>query len=160
MKKIGIALLFINFALIISFFSCGKGVEKEAKITNAQVAVDEIDIQKIVNLTGCQFKILKSETIGYIPLHKFFWICLKDEVKNQKLEELADAIVRNIILKKPKTYHSFTIHFFLEREFTESIKNSKCFARANFLPEGSWLKVGRTHIDDYADYQLIFTILK
>ena len=157
MKKIRAAFLFINFALIIFCSSCGKGVEKEANITNTPVAVDEIDILEIANLTGCQFKIIKSETIGYIPLHKFLWICLEDEVTIQKLHELAEAIIKETIYKKPKTFHSFTIHFFLESDLKENLEKSKSFARANFLPEGKWVKVGRIPIEDYNDYKLILT---
>jgi len=69
MKRIWAVFLFINFVHIIFCSSCGKGVEKEEEITNAPVAVDEIDIQKIANLTGCQFKILKSKRL--IQLVKF-----------------------------------------------------------------------------------------
>jgi len=45
----------------------------------------------------------------------------------------------------------------LDKVIKKSIENSKCFARANFLPEASWIKVGRTPIDDYNDYKLILT---
>ena len=157
MKKISSVFLFINFVLIIFCSSCGKELEKETKITNAQVAVDEIDIQKIARLTGCQFKILKSETIGYIPHHKFFWTCLEDEVTSQKLHELAEAIIKETIYKKPKTFHSFTIHFFLESGVEGSAEKPKYFARANFLPEGGWVKVGRVLTEDYNDYELTIT---
>ncbi len=156
MKKIGITFLLLNCILIIFLSSC----KKETKITNQSLSVNTIDIHTIENLTGCQFNILKSESLGYIPLHKFYWISLKDEVNNQKLNELAEAIIKETIYKKPNTFYSFTIHFFLESELKESVEKSKSFARANFLPEGSWVKVGQTPIEDYNDYELTCTILK
>lgn len=156
MKKAGITFLLLNFILIIFLSFC----KKETKVTNQSLSVNTIDIHTIENLTGCQFNILKSESLGYIPLHKFYWICLKDEVNNQKLNELAEAIIISTIQKKPKTYHSFTIHFFLESELKERVENSKSFAKANYLPQGSWIKVGRGPIEDYNDYELTCTILE
>ena len=129
-------------------------------LQTAQLAGIEIDIRKIENLTGVQFNILKTKTIGYMPLHKFYWVCLKKKVSSQKVKELADSIIKEIIAKKPKTYHSFTVHFFWEDELCESVEKSKSFARANFLPEGDWTKVGRVLTDDYKDYNLTFTSLE
>jgi len=153
MKKVGASFLLINFILIIFSSSCNK----ETKITNQPLSVETVDIHAIENLTGCQFNILKSQTLGYIPLHKFYWVSLKDEANNQKLNELAEAIIKETIYQNPKTFHSFTIHFFLENELKESVEKSNIFARANFLPEGSWVKVGRVPIKEYEDYKLTLT---
>ena len=155
MKKIRVLFFLINFILIISSLSCKNDSEKAANYVNLPLPEYEINTKAIENSTDCSFRILKTESHGYIPLHKFYWICLKKELDNQKLEELANAIIRDTILKKPKTYHSFTIHFFLESELKKCVEKSKCYAKANFLPEGSWIKVGRTPTEDYNDYELI-----
>ena len=63
-------------------------------------------------------------------------------------------------VRKPKSYHSLTIHFFLEDELTESLESSKSLACVNFLPEGDWLKVGRVPINDYKSYNLVCTFLE
>jgi len=154
-KRIRVLFFLINFILIISSLSCNNESGKAANIVNLPLPYHEINTKAIENSTGCSFRILKTESHGYIPLHKFYWICLKDEVNNQKLEKLADVIIRSAILKKPKTYHSFTIHFFLESELKECVEKSKSYAKANFLPEGSWIKVGQIPIENYNDYELI-----
>jgi len=160
MKKVGAILFLISFTFIIFSLSCKKEPSEKSMLQTAQLVGIEIDIQKIENLTDVQFKILKTETIGHIPLHKFYWVCLKKKVNSQRVEELADSIIKEIIIKKPKTYHSFTIHFFLEDELGASVERSRCFARANFLPQGGWVKVGRVPIDDYKDYALTYTFLE
>ena len=160
MKKVGDILFLISFTFIIFSLSCKKEPSEKSMLQTAQLVGIEIDIQKIENLTDVQFKILKTEIIGYIPLHKFYWVCLKKKVNSQRVEELADSIIKEIIIKKPKTYHSFTIHFFLEDELGASVEKSRCFARANFLPQGGWVKVGRVPIDDYKDYALTCTFLE
>jgi len=160
MKKVVAILFLISFTFIIFSLSCKKEPSEKSMLQTVQLAGVEIDIQKIENLTDVQFKILKIETIGYIPLHKFYWVCLKKKVNNQRVKELADSIIKEIIIKKPKTYHSFTIHFFLEDELGASVESSRCFASANFLPQGGWVKVGRVPIDDYKDYSLTYTFLE
>lgn len=160
MKKVGTIFVLISFTFIIFSSSCKKEPEKEAIFKTAPLVGAEIDTQKIIILTGVQFKILKTETVGYMPLHKFYWVCLPKKVNSQKVKELSDAITKEIIARKPKTYHSFTIHFFWEDELADCVERSKSFARANFLPEGSWLKVGRVPIDDYEDYKLTLTSLE
>ncbi len=154
MKKVGIIIFLIIFTAIIFSSSCKKEPLQKTMLQTAQLPGTEIDIHKIENMTDVQFKILKTETIGYMPLNKFYWICLPKKVSSQKIKELADSIIKETIAKKPKTYHSFTIHFFCEDELAESVERSKSFARANYLPEGSWLKVGRVSVDDYKDYKL------
>jgi len=95
-----------------------------------------------------------------MPLHKFYWVCLPKKVSTQKVQELADSIIKETIAKKPKAYHSFTVHFFWEDELGECVEKSRSFARANSLPEGDWTKVGRVPIDDYKDYELTYTPLE
>lgn len=160
MKKVVIILYFISFTFIIFSLSCKKEPSEKPILEMAPLAEVEIDIQKIENLTGVQFKILKTETIGYEPLHRFYWICLPKKVNSQKVNELSDAIIKEIIARKPKTYHSVTIHFFLEDELAECVESSKSFARANFLPEGEWVKVGRSSIDGYKSYRIVCTFLE
>ncbi len=160
MKKVGTIFVLISFTFITLSLSCKKEPEKDTIFKAIQLVGAEIDTQKIINLTGIQFKILKTETVGYLPLHKFYWVCLPKKVNSQKVKELSDAITKEIIAKKPKTYHSFTIHFFWEDELAECVERSKSFDHANFLPEGSWLKVGRAPIDDYKDYKLTLTSLE
>ena len=157
MKKVGTILLFISFTAIIFILSCKKEPSEKTSLQTAPLAEAEIDIQKISSMTGVQFKILKTETIGYMPLHKFYWICMQEKAISQKVEQVADAIIKETIAKKPKTYHSFTIHFFCEDELAESVEKSKSFARVSFLPEGDWTKVGRVPLDDYKDYNLTYT---
>jgi len=153
-----ITALFIIF--IIFSLSCKKEEAKKAEPETPILAETEIDVQKIGSLTGLECKILKTETIGYMPVYRFYWVCLKEKASRKILEELAQAIINESIAKRPNTFHSFTIHFFCEKEMAETLGKSKCFARANFLPEGSQLKVGRVPISDYKNYQLILTILE
>jgi len=160
MKKVGTIIVLISFTTIIFCLSCKKAPLEKSMLQTAQLAGIEIDIRKIENLTGVQFNILKTETIGYTPRHKFYWVSLKKKVSGQKVKELADSIIKEIIAKKPKTYHSFTIHFLREHELGESVEGSKSFARANFLPEGDWAKVGRVPITEYKDYKLTITLIE
>lgn len=155
--SIFINVYFISFILIFFTFSCKKETSKETRGETAPMASAEIDVQKIEDLTGVQFKILKTETHGYMPLYKFYWIALEEKADDQKVEELAHKIIEETIAVRPKTYHSFTIHFFLEDDLAESVEESECYARATFLPEGSRLKVGRVPIDDYKSYKLTCT---
>ena len=160
MKKVGVILSIISFAFIIVSLSCKNESSEKSILETAQFTGIEIDTQKIESLTGVQFKIIKTETLGYEPLHRFYWVCLPKKVSSQKVKELADSIIKEIIAKKPKTYHSFTVHFFWEDELGECVEKSKSFARAYFLPEGDWTKVGRILNDDYKDYELTFISLE
>jgi len=152
MRKILILsmLILLNFHLF-----CKKESPKETtSLGTSQLIKPEINVQKIIELTGVHFKILKTEAIGYMPLHKFCWVCLENKVNQQKVKELAKEIIMDIIAKKPKTYHSFTIHFFYKDEMGKTLEKSEPFATATFLPEGNWLKVGRVPIDNYKSYKL------
>ena len=112
----------------------------------------EIDIQQIENSTGIQFFILKSQTVGYMPRHRFYWVCVENEISRQKTEELAQAIITETISSHPQTYHSFMIHFFLKSELRETVENSKSYAQATYLPEGSRQKIRRIAVENYDDY--------
>jgi len=149
-------ILLIFFILIQIIFNslCKKESPKETTKETALISTAEIDAKKIGNLVGIPFKILKTETIGYIPLHKFYWISIREKVKHQGVEKLADAIIKETIAIRPNAFHSFTIHFFWEDDLADTLEKSKCFARATFLPEGGWLKVGRVPIDEYKNYEL------
>jgi len=163
MKKRKYIYIFINlyFIFILSIsLSCKKEAPGEAKVETAPIVAAEIDVKQIEDLTGVKFKILKTKSIGYMPLHKFYWCGLNEKISHQRLNELAYEIVKETIASKLKTYHSFTIHFFLLDKLEEDLEKSECCARATFLPEGSWLKIGRVPIDDYKSYKLNCTFFK
>ena len=71
MKKAGINFLITNFMFIIFSISCKREVGKSANIINSFSFINDVDTKTIESKTGCSFKILKTETQGYIPLHKF-----------------------------------------------------------------------------------------
>ncbi len=146
-------LKFLILILIVFSLSCKK--EPEKKISPSLAA--EIDIQQIESSTDLQFTILKAQTIGYMPRHRFYWICLDKEASHQKIKDLAQAIVNEAIANNPKTYHSFLIHFFLKSELRETVENSESFAQATYLPEGSRQKIRRIAVDNYNDYKLTCT---
>lgn len=116
----------------------------------------DIDQESVAAATGLRFRILKTEAIGQIPFHKFYWIAVGEGEPEARARDLADAIVRAAIAAHPRTYHSITIHFYRERELRKSLKESPPFARATFLPAGGWAQVGRASIEDYAGYVLDF----
>lgn len=160
MKKRGVFSKTIAFFAISAFIflgavsSCKKEpVAKPAAGQISQVNAD-IDIQKISNQVGLAFKILKTDARGYMPTHKYYWICLPEKADRPKIESLARAVIDETIAKHPEAYHSFVIHFFYEPEMKGSPENSKAFAQALFLPDGDWLKVGRVPIDGYKSYRL------
>lgn len=145
---------------VILSFSCKKESSKNADLETSLLFQSEVDVKKIENLLGIRFTILKTETHGYKPVHKFCWVCLEEKVDQEKVRELAREIVNSLIAEKPSTYHSFTIHFFWRDDIKGSVEESKSFAQAAFLPEGGWLKVGRVPIDDYKDYKLKYTVFE
>ena len=119
----------------------------------------EFDIQKIEASIGVPFEILKTEALGYMPRHKFFWVCLPEKERRERLERLASALITETNRAQPAYFHSFTIHFFCQKEMTRTVEASRPFARATFLPRGSWVHVGRVPIDDYKDYVLTCELL-
>lgn len=150
-------LKFLILILIIIGLSCKKEPEKQISPEMSPSFAAEIDIQQIESSTGIQFFILKTQTVGYMPRHRFFWISLDKEASHQKIEDLAQAIVNEAIANHPNTYHSFLIHFFLKSELRETVENSESFAQATYLPEGSWLKIRKIAVDNYNDYKLTCT---
>ena len=139
----------------MAFFTvCKKEALKEHLKQETQTASAEVDIQKITAQTGIRFRIIKTDTRGYMPLHKFFWVCVPDQTPKEKVEALVREVINATVAKYPKTYHSFTFHLFYESKLTGNPEDCQPFARATFLPEGGWIKVGRAPIDDYKTYQL------
>lgn len=133
--------------------------EVAARGARAGEAIGEIDIQKIEASTGLSFTILKTEALGYMPRHKFFWVCLPERESQERLERLASVLIHETNRAQPAYFHSFTIHFFCEPEMARTVEASRPFARATFLPGGSWVQVGRVPIDDYKDYVLTCELL-
>jgi len=154
MRELRDAFILICFILIIINPACKKQASNKTSEEIQLPGSVEVDVSKIENSTGLHFEILKTETHGYKPVHKFFWVCVSEKADKQKVEALTGAIIEEIVSHKPETYHSFTIHFFHREGLAESLEKSNRFAQATFLPEGSWLKVGRVPIDDYKDYKL------
>lgn len=157
-------LFFLLFSLLV-FPGCKKAppppTEDTSIQTNALGMPLEIDVQEIVSSLKLPFRVLKADTVGYAPLHRFYWLCLEEEAPRDQIRVLAQKIVQEIITNKPNTYHSITIHFFIEADIAEKgIRNDNRFACATFLPKGSWLEVGRTPIDGYKDYRLTCDFFK
>ena len=142
------------------FSECKKTDEGEVLAEQEFIPEIEVDQQQISQELGLDFRILKTEAVGSSLVHKFFWVALPDMHSQEDLGLLADAIIKSVIAKKPRVYHSFTIHFFLEKDIQDGNLEDKRFAYANFLPEGSWLKVGRVPVDDYQDYRLLVTMIE
>ena len=149
--RIGLAIGFVSLCVLAG---CKRAAPPKPADTQAQVVASEIDTQDITARTGVRFRIIKTEARGYMLLYKFFWVCVPDQTAREKVERLVREIVKATIEKYPNTYHSFTAHLFYETELTGKPEDCRPFARATFLPEGDWSKVGRFPIDDYKNYQL------
>jgi hypothetical protein len=145
---------------LIIFSECKKTDEGEALAEQEFLPEIEVDQEQITGGLGLNFRILKTGAVGSSLVHKFFWVVLPDMPSQEDLRSLSDAIIKSVIAKKPRVYHSFTIHFFLEKDIQDGNLEGKRFAYANFLPEGSWLKVGRVPVDDYKDYRLLVTMIE
>jgi hypothetical protein len=85
---------------------------------------------------------------------------VEEKIPQEDVETLADAIIKHVIDEKPSTYHSFTIHFFCRKNIQSSLEDSQRLAYASFLPDGTWLNVGRVPIDGYDRYRLVCTYLE
>ena len=164
MKRWERAFIVVLPLIVLLLPACQKEGEKSRPAGTvtavAGAAASEIDPEKIAAAVGVPFRVLKTEALGQAPRNKFYWICLGDQIAGPKLEELAMAIVRATIAARPQTYHSFTVHFFLESGLKETREASTPFARATYLPEGVRIKVGRASIEDYKDYLLTVTQLQ
>lgn len=119
-----------------------------------------INVEKIEKELNLKFRILKTDSLGSTLMHKFCWISLAERVSREKVEQLANCIIKEIIAKQPRTFHSITIHFFWDSDLKERIELSPSFARAAFLPFGDWQKVGRVPLEDYKDYKLVLTFIE
>ena len=152
-----VLLLFFIFTLSVFTLSCKKDSEEQISPGIPPLAVSEIDVQQIESSTGLQFTVLKTQTVGYMPSHRFYWVCLDKEASPQQIETLAQTIVNEAIANTPKTYHSFLIHFFLKSELGETVENSESFAQATYLPEGSRQNIRSIPVDNYDNYILTCT---
>lgn len=148
--------------ILFSFFnlSCQKEAGSQARLKPARPGQTEIDTRKIADLVGVPFRIFEEESIGFRPRHKFFWVSVSEKAARPAVEALANEIIKETIAQNPSAYQSFTIHFFYESKLQRDPGKSNPFARATFLPDGNWEKVGRTAIEDYQDYKLTFTYFK
>ncbi len=154
----------LAFVILFAVPACRKEAEAghptgAKKQQGASVAA-EIDAEKLAAQVGLRFRVLKTEALGESPRHKFFWVAVAEKPAGPKLEELAMAIVRATITAMPRIYSSFTVHFFSEGEMKETVEASTAFACATYLPEGSWLKVGRASIEDYSGYRMTCVMLE
>lgn len=147
-------LLSVIFGIIVFGSFCSKKPSEESSKGMDGVVEAGIDVQKIKDTTGLSFDIVKTKDIGYEPLHKFYWVNSEKKLSEEEIEVLAKEIIDAVIENKPRTYHSFTIHFLQEDKAGASREKPKAFAKATFLPEGSWSKVGRIPINDYCGYEL------
>jgi len=160
MKRIDwIGYFLIGLFLLLNFYCQGEP-QKKAGLKSGRPGQTEIDTRKIADLVGVPFRIFKEESIGFGPRHKFLWVSVREKAAKPTIEALADEIIKETITKNPNTYQSFTIHFFHESGLLDEPGESNPFARATFLPDGNWEKVGRTAIKDYLDYKLTFKYFK
>ena len=66
-----ISVCFILFFLVGFNLSCQKETSEETRVETAPLVEPEIDCTKIENLIGIKFRILRTKSIGYLPLYKF-----------------------------------------------------------------------------------------
>lgn len=148
---------FFIFSFLVLGICCKKDAEKQKFPEMPPIAVSEIDIQKIESSIDLQFTILKAQTVGIMPRHRFYWVCLDKETSQQKIKDLAQAIFTGEISNNPKTYNSFLIHFFLKSELKETLESSESLAQATYLPNGSWLEIRKNTVENYDNYKLTCT---
>ena len=156
MKKINLIFI-MNLCFYLLFMTCHKNDNKDAVFEIQSVFDSEVNVEKIEEILGCSFTLLKTETHGFTTKHKFIWICLDLDTEPAMLKKLAHAIIQDIIVQSSNTYHSFTVHFFNKEDFCQTIEDSYSFAKAEYLPKGGWIYVGREPINEYDDYQLFIT---
>jgi hypothetical protein len=140
-------------AITLVFPACKKN--GPAPESSASVAVvSEIDEAKVSTLAGVPIKVLKTESIGFSPINRFYWIRVQARPIKAKLLEISKAILDEVIAVKPKLYNSFTLHFISSDDYRPGAAVLNCFAKATFLPGGDWQKVGRDPLDGYGNYKL------
>ena len=98
--------------------------------------------------------ILKAESIGIATVYRFYWIQVEGRPGREKLLETSKAVIDQVIAAKPATYHSFTLHFISSLDMKSGADMKTFYAKATFLPDGDWQKVGRIPIDGYGAYKL------
>ena len=160
-KNIFIILFFLVVSACV-LYCCREesGTKTDEIEVMGSLAAPEIDVQKIAKISGIPFFLIKAQTEGYKPKHRFYWVCVEEKIPQEDMESLADAIIKHVIDEKLSTYHSFTLHFFCRENLRSIPEDSHRFAYANFLPDGSWLNVGRVPIDGYDRYRLVCTYLE
>ena len=151
--KLNMFLLGGGIAIGLIVAACNKSGPAPESSSSALV-VSEIDEAKVSTLTGVPIKVLKTDSIGFPTINRFYWIRVQGRPIKAKLEDISRAVLDEIIAAKPKVYHSFTLHFVSSEDVRPVAETKKCFAKATFLPEGGWQKVGRDPIDGYRNYKL------
>jgi hypothetical protein len=157
MKKINrISIAVISCLLFVVAYiliCCKVDAPRDMDDKISKSTISDIDPQKVMNITGIPFSIQKSKSFGLRALHKFYWISTSDRLREKDVTNLAETIIKEIILLKSESFHSFTIHFIWQEDLDETVEKSKCYARAYYLPDGEWEKVGRVPLDEYRDYK-------
>ncbi len=147
--------LFITWGVTVGLFIVGCSKSGQApESSSSALAVSEIDEAKVTALTGEPIKILKTDSIGFPTINRFYWIRVQGHPIKAKLEDISKTILDQVIAAKPNVYYSFTLHFISSEDIRPGAELKKCFAKATFLPEGNWQKVGRDPIDSYGNYKL------
>ena len=156
--KLFAALVLITMFLLACNRDEGKGLSDGTGKPVVKSVASEIDPERIAKTVDVSFQVLKMEEVNQTTRNKFYWICVGDKITNTKIEELAMAIIRETITARPQTFHSFTVHFIRESDLKETPDSLVTFAKATYLPRGSWQNVGRFSIDDYKEYRLQLTL--
>jgi len=134
--------------------ACGK----RSGAPEPPAAISEIDESLVSTASGVKIEVMKTETIGISPINRFYWIQVDGRPPKEKLLEISKIALDQIIAAKPRLYHSFTFHFVSSEDIRPGAETQKCYAKATFLPDGDWQKVGRVPIDGYSAYKLDCTI--
>lgn len=156
MKGEGLFLGIFVVGLLLAGTACGG---KKSAPERQATTVLEIDAAAVSSTTGVAVKVLKAKSVGYAIVNRFYWIQVEGKPPKEKLLEIAKASLDAVIVAVPATYHSFTIHFVSSPDVKPGEEIKKCYAKATFLPEGDWQKVGRVPIDGYGAYKLNCNIL-
>jgi len=156
MKRMWIFIGGIVIGVMLSA-ACNKSGDRSAPPETSAI-VSEIDEALVLAASGVKVKVLKVESIGVSPINRFYWIRVEGRPLKEKLLEISKTALDQIIAAKPKLYHSVTFHFASSEDCESGAETNTCYAKATFLPEGNWQKVGRVPIDGYGAYKLDCTI--
>lgn len=152
MRKAFFAFCFVAVVVILAA-TCKKSETASSPAGLASVA-SEIDEARVSGLVGVSIKIVKAQSIGHSPINRFYWISVPGKPEIPKLLEISKACLDEVIAAKPGVFHSFTFHFMSPEDIRPGAASQDCFAKATFLPDGDWQKVGRVPIDGYKGYKL------